>query len=240
MIRDNRGEWEKSYFLPLQECLLRRYYEIEKKSRGKRGVFSDEALSQFSVYLSWLETLPSSSLSSLLQALQQDKLPDIEDPQITHPSSTHKRLSDSLRGLWRDMIEKEVREGKMSEEKKERMMKVKMVDEYIGLSRKVFPMDIAVVEEVVGLGGEKEEKVWLFIEIDGDYHKHTRTSKEMKDRGVKPVGKILDIKDQLKEYLYGEKYKGVPVRRYDVKEVIVNSESVVKEVVKELWKKVRK
>ncbi len=51
-------------------------------------------------------------------------------------------------------------------------------------------------------------------------------------------GKILDIKDQLKEYLYGEKYKGVPVRRYDVKEVIVNSESVVKEVVKELWEKV--
>ncbi len=48
------------------------------------------------------------------------------------------------------------------------------------------------------------------------------------DRGVEPSGKILDMRDQLKEYLYGEKYKGVPVRRYDVKEVIVNSESVVK------------
>jgi len=91
MIRDNRGEWEKSYFLPLQECLLRRYYEIEKKSKGdgkeKEGVFSeDEALSQLSVYLSWLETLPSSSLSSLLQSLHQSRLPDIDDPPITEAS----------------------------------------------------------------------------------------------------------------------------------------------------------
>jgi len=29
-------------------------------------------------------------------------------------------------------------------------------------------LDIVVVEDVVGLGGEKEEKVWLFIEIDGN------------------------------------------------------------------------
>eukprot|EP01040_Poterioochromonas_malhamensis_P006742 gene6742-7265_t len=150
MIRDNRGEWEKSYFLPLQECLLRRYYEIRKKNKGEgeeEAFHEDEALSQLSVYLSWLETLPPSSLSSLLQSLKQDKLPDIVDTERTEVSLTHKRFSDSLRELWRDMIEKEVREGKMSEEKKERMMKVKIVDEYIGLSRKVFPIDIAVVED---------------------------------------------------------------------------------------------
>ncbi len=236
MIRGNRGEWEKSYFLPLQECLLRRYYEIEKKRRGKGATFLKEDLSQLSLYLSWLDTLPSSSLSSLLQSLQQDKLPDIEDPRITQPSSTHKRFSDSLRGVWRDMIEKEVREGTLSEEKKERMMKVKMVDEYIGLSRKVFPMDIAVVEEVVGLGGEKEEKVWLFIEIDGDYHNHTLKFKRMKDGSVKPAGKILATVDQLKVYLYDEKYTNVPVRRCEVKDIDGQCDPLVNEIVEKLWK----
>ncbi len=117
-------------------------------------------------------------------------------------------------------------------------MKVKMVDEYIGLSRKVFPMDIAVVEEVVGLGGEKEEKVWLFIEIDGDYHKHTMKFKRMKDGSIKSSGLILETTDQLKEYFYGERYKGVPIRRYDIKRIVNQNESVVNEVVKELWKKV--
>jgi hypothetical protein len=233
MTRDNRGEWEKNYFIPLQEGLLRRYYELEKKRRGKGAAFLKEDLSQLSVYLSWLETLPASSLSSLLQSLKQDKLPDIEDPRITQPSSTHKQFSDSLRGLWRDKIEKEVREGKMSEEKKERMMKVKIVDEYIGLSRKMFPMDIAVVEDVVGLGGESEEKVWLFIEIDGDYHKHTMKFKRMKDGSVKPAGKILATVDQLKEYLYGEKYKDVPVRRCAVKDI---DRHLVNEIVEKLWK----
>ncbi len=49
---------------------------------------------------------------------------------------------------------------------------------------------------------------------------HTMTSTEMNDRSVKHTGKILDTRDQLKEYLYGEKYKDVPVRRYDVKESV--------------------
>eukprot|EP01040_Poterioochromonas_malhamensis_P006609 gene6611-7117_t len=59
----------------------------------------------------------------------------------------------------------------------------------------------------------------------------------MKDGSVKPLGKILETVDQLKEYLYGEKYKSVLVRRYDVKGIDNQNESVVDEVVKELWKK---
>ena len=232
MIRGNRGEWKKSYFLPLQESLLRRYYEIEKMSKGKgKGSFLEENLSQLSVYLSWLETLPSSSLSSLLQSLHQDKLPDIEDPRITKPTSTHKRFSERLRVVWREMMEKEVREGKMSEERKEELMKVKIVDEYNRLRRKVFPVDVAVIEDVVGVGGEKEEKVWLLVEIDGNNHK---------DRANDGNEKIVDTRGQLKEYLYRKEYKRVLMRRYDVESIDHDCESVVDEVVTELLKKVRR
>ncbi len=232
MIRDNRRELEKSYFLPLQECLLRRYYEIEKKSEGKgkakEEVFSEEALSQLSVYLSWLETLPSSSLPSLLQSLQQDKLLNIATSKMHKPSATHKRLSDRLRVAWRERIEKEVAAGKISEEFKEKVMNVKIVDEYIGLSRKVFPMDIAVVQDVVGgVSGGKEEKVLLFIEIDGDYHKHT-----VKEGALK----IFDTKDQLKEYLYGEKYKGVGIERFDVRVVGEHTKEMLEYLVAKVWK----
>eukprot|EP01040_Poterioochromonas_malhamensis_P009300 gene9300-10100_t len=194
------------------------------EGEGEGGVFSEEALSQLSVYLSWLETLPSSLLSSLLQSLQQDKLLNIATSKMHKPSTTHKRLSNSLRVAWSEKIEKEMAGGKMSEEKKEKLMKVKIVDEYIGLSRRVFPMDIAVVQDV---GGGKEEKVLLFVEIDGDYHKHT-----VKEGNVK----IFDNKDQLKEYLYGEKYKDVGIERIDVRVVQDHMKEVLEYLVAKVWK----
>ncbi len=222
MIRDNRGEWEKSYFLPLQECLLQRYYEIERKSRGKRGVFSDEALSQFSVYLSWLETLPSSSLSSLLQSLKQTKLPDVMDDEITKPSGTHQIFTNRLRETWRATILRVAMAGKLSEQEKEMMLKVKLVDEYHGLKRGVFPMDVAIIQDGIG-----KRKIWMFIEIDGEGHRHT----------VKNGVIILETRAQLKDYLYNNLHKGVPVRRFSVKE---NIEIIVTQVVKELWKLMKK
>mmetsp|Transcript_21579 Transcript_21579/g.23539 ORF Transcript_21579/g.23539 Transcript_21579/m.23539 type:complete len:226 (+) Transcript_21579:1045-1722(+) len=225
MIRDNRGEWEKSYFLPLQECLLRRYYEIRKKNKGEgeeEAFHEDEALSQLSVYLSWLETLPSSSLSSLLQSLKQAKLPDVMDDEITRPSGTHKIFSNTLRETWRATILRVAKAGKLSEREMEAMLKVKLVDEYHGLKRGVFPMDVTIMQDWIGKG-----KIWMFIELDGEGHRHTVKNGEL----------ILETRAQLKDYLYKNLHPGVPVKRFSVKESI---ETIVTQVVKELWKLMKK
>ncbi len=221
MIRYNKGDWEKSYFLSLQESLLRRYFEIEKTSERMEGAFSEEELSQLSVYLSWLETLPSYSLSSLLQFLQQDKLPDIKFSVIHKPSDVHLRFTERLRLIWRESI---------TACGDESLSSVKFLNEFRGLKRGVFPMDVVVVQTIEGR--EEKEKVLCFIEIDGESHRHRRLVSE-------DGARILDTKDQLKEYLYSHHFPEALIKRYIVKDINVRFFNEMTLLVKEIQQRMK-
>ncbi len=221
MIRDNRRNWEKSYFLPLQEYLLRRYYEIERMSERMRGAFSEEDLSQLSVYLSWLETLPSHSLFSLLQSLQLNKLPDITFSVIHKPSEVHLRFTERLRLIWREAI---ATCGDKA------LSSVKFLNEFRGMKRGVFPMDVVVVQ--TREGREEKEKVLCFIEIDGESHRHRRLVSE-------DGARILDTKDQLKEYLYSHHFPDALIKRYIVKDINVRFFNEMTLLVKEIQQNIK-
>jgi len=189
-MNGNTSEYDKTSFLQLNQSLLRRYYELS--SRNSK-IFLKEELSQLAVYFNWLETLPPSFLSTLLESLRQEELPDIKELQTSSPSDFHQRFTERLQEAWKALVMKERESGNATEERKEELLGINFVNEFQGVKRQTFPIDIAVIQKRTGSSSGK--KVLCFIEIDGAGHQH-------KTYGKRKEEVVLNTVDRLKEDMY--------------------------------------
>lgn len=219
-MNGNTSEYDKSSFFQLNQSLLRRYYELSSRN-GK--VFLKEEMSQLAVYFNWLETLPPSFLSTLLESLRQKELPDINDIQTSSPSDFHQRFTKRVQEAWKALVLKESSAGNVTEERKEELLGINFVNEFQGVRRQTFPIDIAVIQKHTSSSSGK--KVLYFIEIDGAGHQH-------KTHGKRKEEVILNTVDRLKEDIYRHCYKNVPIERLEKKGL---SDDHVERMVEKIW-----
>ncbi len=205
LIRD-KTEWRKEYFLSLHSLLLNRFFQLQRSNNVN---FTLEEESQLTVYFEWIETLPSTVQRDLLKAVDKEELPALSISDVTSPSKTHSMFTDTLQTVWGKLLNERRRSGGITTKEYEQLMEIQFLNEYNGLKRNVFPMDIAVtIDDGKDVRGKK---VLMFIEIDSAFHKH---SYDEKDDRI-----ILGTSDQLKEILYNYHYKNVPILRVDVRDV---------------------
>eukprot|EP01040_Poterioochromonas_malhamensis_P006734 gene6734-7256_t len=186
--------------------------------------FTLEEESQLTVYFEWIETLPSTVQRNLLKAINIVELPVLSISDETSPSKTHSMFTETLQTVWGKLLNERRRSGGITTKEYEKLMEIQFLNEYNGLRRNVFPMDIAVTIDSVK--NERGKKVLMFIEIDSAFHKH---SYDEKDDRI-----ILDTRDQLKEHLYNYHYKKVPILRVDVRDVSAQTQKCVWYVIQAL------
>lgn len=223
MVRDDRNEWRKDYSIPLHFALIQRLLVLNHGSKS----LSNEAQSQLAVYFEWLNTFPSSFLAKLLQQLNLQTLPVVQNPFLPSASSTQFKFSKALTARVHQRIERYFQEGKITEEQRRSLLNIRCIDEFKGLKSGIFCIDIAITLDDEG------KAVLLFVEIDGNYHQHTKVKRRTEDGKVEEI-LTIDTKDQLKEYLYRHYYKTVPLKRMSIQELDSSFDEKVEDVVDQL------
>lgn len=221
MVRED--DKDNKNLLDLHRLLIERYYEFERNQVSS----SQEDQAQQAIYFEWLETLPASKLNPLLEDLKIDRLPMIVNTDISKPSQTHYRFSQGLLKKWSSKVEEGIKANRIPETLRDRLMNIIFLDEFNGLRRKVYPIDISV-----GYSEGNETKWILFIEIDHEvYHRHRLLSYE-KDKEKNEL--IIDVTDQLKSCLYKYHYQNVPLLRVEVKKIDANIDREINQVIEGL------
>ena len=131
------------------------------------------AQTQLAISLTWLETLPN------FHPLIRTK--ELMLPNSSFPSKLHRFFSKELKEFIQSRS----------------LSNLQVRDEYHGLPRRVFPMDIAIIDsKAYSTSGGNEDRLFVkaLIEIDGELsHDRYQTS----DSGL-----LLSRVDALKDYLY--------------------------------------
>ena len=223
MVRDDRNEWRKDYSTSLHSALIQRLLVLNHGSK----TLSNEAQSQLAVYFEWLNTFPPSFLAKLLQQLQLQTLPVIHNPFLPTASNSQLKFSKALTERLHQRIERYFQEGKITEEQKRFLLNIRCIDEFKGLKSGIFCMDVAITLDDEG------KVVLLFVEIDGNYHQHTKVKRRTADGKVEEI-LTIDTKDQLKEYLYRHYYKTVPLKRISIQELDSSFDEKVEDIIDQL------
>lgn len=221
MVRED--EKDSRNLFELHRLLIERYYEFERNQVSS----SQEDQAQQAIYFEWLETLSASKLNPLLEDLKIDRLPMIMNTDISKPSQTHNRFSQGLVKKWSSRVEEEIKANRIPEALRDRLVNILFLDEFNGLKRKVYPIDISV-----GYSKGNEMKWVLFIEIDHEvYHRHRLLPYE---KETEKNELTFDVSDQLKSVLYKHHYKHVPLIRVEVKKIDANIDREINKVIEGL------
>lgn len=222
----NAPEKESDQLHTLHESLLSRYFELIVRNPKALKEVNEK---QLAIYFEWLETLTLSSIQAFLERVKRGSLPLLRpndnERESAPPQGFRKQFIERFEERLQEEIENQVKDGIISEEKKIDFRKIRLFSEFYGLKRKVLPMDMALVLPSDCEGWDK--RVFGFIELD-----NPSTNKAGKKESME--GAVNDPVDRLKESLYSNYYKNVPVIRLNPVLVESNLDEEVDKIVKQL------
>jgi hypothetical protein len=156
---------------------------------GEEKDFSDEQQRQLAIYFETLSLLPEERRKTILGNKETTAIPLYSTTtQVPNPTPDHLRISKMIVASLRM-------------EKAENPLE--LVNEFCGLTSRVFPVDIAVRDRKTG-------KLLLFVELDGGrFHYQQQSSSSSTSGGLQTLKRA----HQLKTKLYEHYYPGVPLKR---------------------------